>query len=112
MKKMLFLWAFALTAAALSGGEAGFDAPSAWRKGQFAEGVLKVARKESSLVKTAVDPNLDYRVSFEYRQLPGGKPGTLAAGFRLFDKQNREIRPYHVIVRSPVPATVAWRMSA
>ena len=107
MKKMLLLCVFTLTAAALSGGEADFAAPSAWRKGKFVQGVLTVSHKESSLVKTAVDPKLDYRISFEYRQLPKGKPGPLGAGFRLFDKQGREIRPYHVIVRSPVPAAVA-----
>ena len=45
MKKTLFFWAVTLAAAVLSGTEADFNAPSAWRKGMSAKGVLTVTRK-------------------------------------------------------------------
>ena len=112
MKKISLLWAVMLAAAALSAaGTDDLNAPGAWRKGRSAKGVLKVAPKETSLVKMTVDPGRDCAVSFEYRQLPGGKPGPLRAGFRLFDRQGREIRPYHVIVKSTVPAAAAQEVT-
>ncbi len=103
---------FALTAV-LSGMLAEeFNHPAAWRRGVFNENTLNVRKKEISLRQEKVQPEKVCRLSFEYRRLPGGKPGAVWAVFRLFDRQKREIRPYHVIVRNPAIAEVAETVPA
>ena len=103
---------FALTAVLFGMQAEEFDQPAAWRRGVFKDNVLQVQKKEISLRPEKIQPDKVCRLSFEYRTIPGGEPGTIRAGFRVFDAQKREIRPYHVIVRNPSIAEVAQTVPA
>ena len=89
-----------------------FNTKTDWRKGTFDGKTLRVNRKETSPKLLKVDPSKACRLTFEYRMLPDGKPGKIRAAFRLFDLKKREIRPYHVIIRTPSIASVAETVPA
>lgn len=89
-----------------------FNAKTDWRKGAFDGKTLRVNRKENSPRLWKIDPAKVCRLTFEYRMLPDGKPGKIRAAFRLFDQKKREIRPYHVIIRTPSIASVAETVRA
>ena len=89
-----------------------FNTPSDWRRGSFDGKTLRVNRKETSLRLLKINPGKVCRLTFEYRMLPDGKPGKIRATFRLFDSKKREIRPYHVIIRTPAIASVAETVPA